>query len=109
MKVCGCRPHEGGAAETAGPAYANLQGRKPREVRGGRASDAMGISASAVCRRCPLNASGGSDQGYDEPGWLGFDRQNRRRQREIERHDGYRGRREVEPDHCRSRVGEAET
>ena len=22
-----CRPHEGGAAHTAGPAYANLQGR----------------------------------------------------------------------------------
>ena len=29
----------------------------------------MGISASAVCRRCLLNACAGSDQGYDEPGW----------------------------------------
>ena len=35
----------------------------------GRASDAMGISASAVCRRGLLNACVGSDQGYDEPGW----------------------------------------
>ena len=34
VKVFGCRPHEGGAAHT-GPAYANLQGRKPREgIRG---------------------------------------------------------------------------
>ncbi len=30
VKVFGCRPHEGGAART-GPAYANLQRRKPRE------------------------------------------------------------------------------
>jgi hypothetical protein len=29
-KVCGCRPHEGGAARTVGPASANLQWRKPR-------------------------------------------------------------------------------
>src|SRR5450432_661492 len=43
VKVCGCRPHEGGAADTLGPAYANLQWRKPREVWKGRASDAMGI------------------------------------------------------------------
>ena len=27
VKVCGCRPHEGGAARTVGPAYANLQWR----------------------------------------------------------------------------------
>src|SRR4029450_8267252 len=57
------------ARHTRGPAYANLQGRKPREVWRGRASDAMGISASAVCRRGPLNACVGSDQGDDEPGW----------------------------------------
>ena len=38
----------------------------------------------------------------------GRDRQNRRRPREIEPRDGYRGRCEVEPDHCRSRFGEAE-
>src|SRR5271168_1522629 len=57
------------ARRAPGPAYANLQWRKPREVRRGRASDAMGISASAVCRRGLLNASVGSDQGDDEPGW----------------------------------------
>jgi hypothetical protein len=27
VKVCGCRPHEGGATRTVGLAYANLQGR----------------------------------------------------------------------------------
>jgi hypothetical protein len=32
VKVCGCRPDDGGAAH-AGPAYANLQGRKPRVLR----------------------------------------------------------------------------
>src|SRR5450755_3706845 len=31
VKVCGCRPHDGGTADT-GPAYANLQRRKPRET-----------------------------------------------------------------------------
>ena len=36
------------------------------------------------------------------------DRQNRRRAAEIERRDGYPGRREGESDHCRSRTGEAE-
>jgi hypothetical protein len=69
VKVCGCRPHDGGAAHTGGPAYANLQGRKPREVWRGRASDAMGISASAICRWGLLKACVGSDQGYDEPDW----------------------------------------
>jgi hypothetical protein len=43
VKVCGCRPHDGGAADTVGPAYANLQWRKLREVWRGRASDAVGI------------------------------------------------------------------
>jgi hypothetical protein len=50
VKVCGCRPHEGGAARTVGPAYANLQWRKPREVWKGCASDAMGIYS--VQRNC---------------------------------------------------------
>jgi hypothetical protein len=50
VKVCGWRPHDGGAART-GPAYANLQGRKPREVGRAGASDAMGISSRAVCCR----------------------------------------------------------
>jgi hypothetical protein len=51
VKVCGCRPHDGGAART-GPAYANLQWRKPREVWRGGASNAMGglaaVSASTT-------------------------------------------------------------
>ena len=42
VKVCGWRPHDGGAAHR-GPAYANLQGRKPREGHGGGAAWAMGI------------------------------------------------------------------
>ena len=42
-KVCGWRPHEGGSARTWGPAYANLQWRKPRKVWRGGASDAEGI------------------------------------------------------------------
>ena len=41
--IYSARSHEGGAADTLGPAYANLQWRKPREVWKGRASDAMGI------------------------------------------------------------------
>jgi len=41
--IYSARSHEGGAARTVGPAYANLQWRKPREVWKGRASDAMGI------------------------------------------------------------------
>src|SRR6266478_6476615 len=40
-----------------GPAYANLQGRKPREAWRGGASDAMGISALAVCGRGTLIGS----------------------------------------------------
>jgi len=41
--IYSARPHESSAARTVGPAYANLQWRKPREVWKGRASDAMGI------------------------------------------------------------------
>ena len=52
---------------TPGPAYANLQGRKPREVWRGGASDAMGISTLAACCRGTLNACLGSDRGVDEP------------------------------------------
>ena len=50
-----------------GPAYANLQWRKPREAWRGGASDAMGISTLAVCCRDTLNACLGSDRGGDEP------------------------------------------
>ena len=54
------------ARRTPGPAYANLQGRKPRDVGRGGASDAMGILAQAACCRCALNACLGSDQGGNE-------------------------------------------
>jgi hypothetical protein len=60
VKFFGCRPDDGGAAHTGGPASANLQGRKPREVWRGGASDAMGISAAAACSRRALTASFGS-------------------------------------------------
>lgn len=53
---------------TPGPAYANLQWRKPREVWRGSASDAMGISLLAVCCRLPLTTCLGSDRGGDAPG-----------------------------------------
>jgi len=60
---------------TRGPAYANLQGRKPREVWQGGALDAMGISVQTVCCRSPLNACLGSDRAGDEPsGWIAIGR-----------------------------------
>ena len=46
-----------------GPAYANLQGRKPREIEQGGASEAMGISAPAVCCRRALTGYLGSGRG----------------------------------------------
>jgi hypothetical protein len=42
------------AGRTPGPAYANLQWSKPRELRTG-ASDAMGISSLAIRCRGALN------------------------------------------------------
>ncbi len=68
VKVFGCRPHEGGTARTAGPASANLQGRKPREVWRGCASDAMGISLLAVYCRGALTGSVGSGRRSAERG-----------------------------------------
>ena len=63
MKVCGCRPHEGGAAHSGAGV------RKPPRVETaggvrGRTSDAMGISAPAVC----CNVCFGIDREGDEPG-----------------------------------------
>jgi hypothetical protein len=43
VKVRGCRPMKV-ERRAPGPAYANLQWRKPREVWRGGASDAVGIS-----------------------------------------------------------------
>src|ERR1700681_182951 len=57
------------ARRTPGPASANLQWRKPREVRTGRPSDAMGISSLAVRCRSALIASLGSGRRGGELGW----------------------------------------
>jgi hypothetical protein len=51
-----------------GLASANLQGRKPRDVWRGGASDAMGISTLAVCCRGTLSPCLASDRGGDESG-----------------------------------------
>src|SRR6266704_514227 len=49
VKVFGCRPMTT-ATRTPGPASANLQGRKPRDMGRRGASDAMGISSlSPTC------------------------------------------------------------
>jgi hypothetical protein len=56
------------ARRTPGPAYANLQWRKPRDVGRGGASDAMGISALAVCCRGAMTACLGSGQWSGELG-----------------------------------------
>src|SRR5258708_12517735 len=45
------------APRTPGPASANLQGRKPRDIGHCGVSDAMEISALAVCCRRALTAS----------------------------------------------------
>src|SRR5215207_3888695 len=62
VKVCGCRPHEGGAARTGGPAYANLQRRKPRKMWLGSASGAMGIGTLPVFCRGGLGAFSADDR-----------------------------------------------
>src|ERR1700730_17415125 len=83
------------ARRTRGRASANLQGRKPREVWRDGASDAMGISAAAFCRRR-------ADRLFwnlSERCWVWSadrDRQNRRRATKIESRDGYPGRCEGE-------------
>jgi hypothetical protein len=56
------------ARQTLGPASANLQGRKPRDVWRGCASDAMGISSLAVGCQGVLSTSAGSGRRGDELG-----------------------------------------
>ena len=53
---------------TRGPASANLQGRKPREIGQCGASDAMGISTPAVCCRGAATGSLEAVDGGDELG-----------------------------------------
>ena len=43
VKVFGCRPHDDGCHTLRGPAYENLQGRKPREEECAVPRGAMGI------------------------------------------------------------------
>src|SRR5882757_5326610 len=62
VKVFGCRPMMT-APRTPGPASANLQGRKPREVGRSSASDAMGFSALVICCARALSSCLGSGRG----------------------------------------------
>jgi hypothetical protein len=54
---------------TPGPASANLQGRKPREVGRSGASDAMGFSALVICCPRALSSSLGSGRRGGELSW----------------------------------------
>ena len=56
------------ARRTPGPASANLQGRKPRDVGQCGASGAMGISSRAVCCRGGLTGCLGSGRWGSELG-----------------------------------------
>jgi hypothetical protein len=99
--------HDGGSRARRGPASANLQGRKPREVWRSCASDAMGILRAAVCWRGALTACLGSKRRYDEFGRR-IARHNRRCAVQIDRRGGYPWRRDGEHGRCRLRAGEAE-
>jgi hypothetical protein len=90
-----------------GPTYANLRGRKPRDVEQCGASGAMAISSRAVSPRCVDRLFGKQLMGWRV--WSAdCDGQNRRRAGEIDRRGGCPGRRDGERGHGRSRVGEAE-
>jgi hypothetical protein len=62
VKVFGCRRMMM-VPRTPGPASANLQGRKPREVGRSSASDAMGFSALVICCPRTLSSLGGGRRG----------------------------------------------
>src|SRR3982075_1730892 len=79
------------APRPPGPASANLQWRKPREVRTGRASDAMGISSLAVRCRSALIACLGNDRGGDGPGRSIATGRTRVAQRRLIDESGVRG------------------
>ena len=51
VKVFGCRPHDDGATYCGGPAYENLQGRKPRAMRCWRcgAIELWGFERRGLC------------------------------------------------------------
>ena len=66
VKVCGCRPHDGGAADTGGRRTQTSKGGNRGRCGGVGASDVMGISVLAVCCRVALSACLGSDRADDE-------------------------------------------
>ena len=92
------------APRARGPTSANLQGRKPREVGRGGASDAMGIS---VLHRS-VDRLFGKRSMARRVCFVDRDRQNQRRAAEIDQQGGCPWRREGEHGHCWSRAGEAE-
>jgi hypothetical protein len=89
-----------------------------RRTQTPREETAKGVERSRVIRYGDFVAGSLSPRSVEglcrKRSWIwrrrlaGCDWQNRRRQREIERHEDYRGRCEVESDYCRSRGGEAE-
>jgi hypothetical protein len=96
--------HDGVAAHAGGTGVRKPQGGN----RGGMARPCVRRYGYFGVGGLSMNAGVGSDQGDDGTRLAGCDRQSRRRRREIEPHDGYRGRCEIAPDHCRSGFGKAE-
>jgi len=87
VKVCGCRPHEGGAAHTG----AGVR-KPPREETAGRGARWRvrrygDFDACGLLRKCIEGLFGKRSRG-DETGSADCDRQNWRRAAWIERHDG---------------------
>ena|ERR1700722_4883786 len=107
VKVCGWRPHEGGAADTGADV------RKPP-----REETAEGVARSCVRRYGDFDAGGllvrcveclFGTRPMKRRAWsTSLDMRNRGWAAEIERYDGYRGWREGEHDPCWSRAGEAD-
>src|SRR6202522_1539982 len=107
VKVCGCRPGEGGAA------HAGAGVRKPP-----REETAGGVARRRVRRYGDFGADGllpesierlfGRRSSRRRTKWLDCDRQKLHRAMEIGRKERHLRRRKAEPDHCQARAGEAE-
>ena len=107
MKVCGCRPHEGGAAHTGAgvrkPPMEQTAGGVSR-LRGRRYGD---FGAGGLLPRCVERLIGKRSLGWRA--WSADrDGQNRGGAAEIDRRGGCPGRRTGEHGRGRSRAGEAE-
>jgi hypothetical protein len=106
VKVFGCRPMMT-APRTRGPAFANLQGRKPREVAKLRVRSYGDFGAGGLLPRCVDRLFGKRSMGCRA--WSADrDRQNLRRAAAIDRRGGCPGQRDGEHGDGRSRAGEAE-